>query len=83
MQLDELREGDAGDPELLSEVRAAGEKFTAMLNELDGNLHKQWSLWDEGDAATRTTAQKQMVALLDRRRYLDNLLRDVKKVLGA
>jgi molecular chaperone HscB len=53
------------------------------LNELDENLQQQWALWDDGEAATRTAAQKQMVALLDRRRYLDNLLRDVKKVLGA
>jgi molecular chaperone HscB len=83
MQLDELREGDANDPALLGEIRIAGEKFTAMLNELDMNLEKQWMLWDEGDATARTTAQKQMVTLLDRRRYLDNLLRDVKKVLGA
>jgi molecular chaperone HscB len=83
MQLDELREGDQKDPALLSEVSVAGEKFTGMLNELDENLQQQWALWDDGDAATRTAAQKQMVALLDRRRYLDNLLRDVKKVLGA
>ena len=83
MQLDELREGDQKDPALLREVSAAGEKFTLMLNELDKNLQHQWSLWDDGDTATRTAAQKQMVTLLDRRRYLDNLLRDVKKVLGA
>jgi molecular chaperone HscB len=83
MQLDELREGDANDPDLLNDVRAAGEKFTLMLNELDSKLREQWLLWDEGDAAVRTAAQKQMVALLDRRRYLNNLLRDVKKVLGA
>ena len=28
-------------------------------------------------------AQKQMVALLDRRRYLSNLVRDVTETLGA
>jgi molecular chaperone HscB len=80
MQLDELREGEAS---LRGEVEAAGNKFAAMLAELDEKLEAEWTRWDEGDAAARSTAQKQMVALLDRRRYLDNLLRDVKKVLGA
>jgi len=80
MQLDELREGDAS---LRSDVEAAGIKFETMLAELDAKLEAEWARWDDGDATTRSTAQKQMVALLDRRRYLDNLLRDVKKVLGA
>jgi molecular chaperone HscB len=40
-------------------------------------------VWDEGDAAARHSAQKNMVALLDRRRYLNNLVRDVTETLGA
>jgi len=39
-------------------------------------------VWDEGDAAARKTAEKTMVSLLDRRRYLSNLVRDVNETLG-
>jgi len=34
-------------------------------------------------SSSRPAAQKKMVALLDRRRYLNNLVRDVNEVLGA
>jgi molecular chaperone HscB len=50
---------------------------------VDQDLRTQWQMWDEGDAAARTSAQKRMVALLDRRRYLSNLVRDVTETLGA
>jgi molecular chaperone HscB len=50
---------------------------------VDQDLNKQWQVWDEGDAATRKKAEKTMVALLDRRRYLSNLVRDVTETLGV
>ena len=50
---------------------------------MDGDLRTQWQAWDEGDEAAREAAQKTMVALLDRRRYLSNLVRDVTETLGA
>jgi molecular chaperone HscB len=50
---------------------------------VDEDLRAQWKVWDEGDAGARLAAQKTMVALLDRRRYLSNLVRDVNEVLGA
>jgi len=50
---------------------------------VDQDLRTQWQAWDEGDAAARASAQKRMVALLDRRRYLSNLVRDVTETLGA
>ena len=50
---------------------------------MDGELHTQWSAWDEGDEAARHDAQNKMVALLDRRRYLSNLVREVNETLGA
>jgi molecular chaperone HscB len=40
-------------------------------------------VWDEGDATARQAAQSTMVKLLDRRRYLSNLVRDVTETLGA
>ena len=48
-----------------------------------GDLRAQGKAWDDGDEAARAVAQKTMVALLDRRRYLDNLVRDVTETLGA
>jgi molecular chaperone HscB len=46
-------------------------------------LRVQWQAWDLGNVAARQASQKRMVALLDRRRYLSNLVRDVNEVLEA
>ena len=64
-------------------LEQAKRKFDLLLNDVDRELRIQWQLWDEGGAAVRKTEQKTMVALLDRRRYLSNLVRDVNEVLGA
>ena len=61
---------------LTRSLSEAKEKFNGLLDAVDQDLHAQWNVWDEGDAATRQAAQKTMVALLDRRRYLSNLVRD-------
>jgi molecular chaperone HscB len=86
MQLEEMRMarkmGEA-DPHLQTELETAKEKFEGLLGDVDADLHGQWTVWDAGDAASRPDAQKTMVALLDRRRYLSNLVRDVNEVLGA
>jgi molecular chaperone HscB len=50
---------------------------------VDRDLRAQWAVWDAGDTAARQPAQQAMMALLDRRRYLSNLVRDVTEVLGA
>ena len=64
-------------------LEQAKKKFDGLLDEVDQDLRAQWQAWDEGDAAARKTAEKTMVALLDRRRYLSNLVRDVTETLGA
>lgn len=81
MQLEELRMGeeDAGLRQSLSEAR---EKFLGLEDEVDEQLRAQWTAWDEGGETTRAAAQKTMVALLDRRRYLSNLVREVTDTLG-
>jgi molecular chaperone HscB len=53
------------------------------LEAVDHDLRAQWQVWDAGDSSARQAAQKTMVALLDRRRYLSNLVRDVTETLGA
>jgi molecular chaperone HscB len=86
MQLEEMRaarKAGAVEPGLEAQLQDAKKKFTAMLGEVDSSLHTQWNAWDKGDEPARQTAQKQMVALLDRRRYLNNLVRDVTEALGA
>ena len=86
MQLEEmhgLRKRGEADPELQSSLTRAKKKFDALLGEVDMDLRAEWLAWDEGDQAARLAAQERMVALLDRRRYLSNLVRDVTETLGA
>jgi molecular chaperone HscB len=86
MQLEEMRAakkmGDE-DPDLKKSLVDAKKKFDDLLDEVDRDLRAQGRIWDGGDEAARLAAQKNMVALLDRRRYLNNLVRDVTETLGA
>jgi len=86
MQLEEMRmakEMGEEDPALHADLAQAQSKFEALLTAVDNDLRSQWQTWDAGDAAARHAAQQTMVALLDRRRYLRNLVRDVTETLGA
>ena len=86
MQLDEMRMArTAGeeDPELKASLTQAKKKFDGLLQGVDTDLRAEWKAWDEGDETARAIEQKKMIALLDRRRYLSNLVRDVTEALGA
>lgn len=86
MQLEEMRmarKSGAQDPELQSSLEEARRKFTALLQDVENDLRCEWRVWDAGDETARQKTQKKMVGLLDRRRYLSNLVRDVNEVLGA
>jgi len=86
MQLEEMRMArnmGEEDPQLTSDLQQAKKKFEGLLGDVDDDLRAQWQVWDDGDAAVRQAAQTTMVALLDRRRYLSNLVRDVTETLGA
>jgi molecular chaperone HscB len=86
MQLEEMQAaGKLGekDPELEKSLTDAKKKFDGLLDDVDRDLHAQWKAWDDGDESARNAAQKIMIALLDRRRYLNNLVRDVTETLGA
>jgi molecular chaperone HscB len=86
MQLEEMRMNrkmGEDDPTLQKDLTAARERFESLLAAVDGDLAAQGAAWDAGDAAARTRATTAMAALLDRRRYLRNLVRDVNEVLGA
>jgi molecular chaperone HscB len=86
MQLEEMRASrkiGEEDTALEASLVTAKDKFDGLLAAVDEDLRDEWQAWDKGGAAARGAAQKRMVALLDRRRYLSNLVRDVNEVLGA
>lgn len=86
MQLEEVRANRGmgeDDPALNQSLTEAKTKFDGLLDDVDRDLRAQWKAWDDGDEAARNAAQKTMIALLDRRRYLNNLVREVTGALGA
>jgi molecular chaperone HscB len=86
MQLEEMRaarESGETDAQFEASLTQAKEKYHVLLEAVDEDLRAEWEAWDSGGAAARAAAQRRMVALLDRRRYLSNLVRDVNEVLGA
>lgn len=96
MQLEEMRMNrkmGEDDPQLRAELEKARTTFESQLAAVDSNLKEQWTKWDaaldtspsEQTAATpgpeTAKIKDEMVALLDRRRYLRNLVRDVNDAL--
>ncbi|KAA6463128.1 Fe-S protein assembly co-chaperone HscB [Acidobacteria bacterium AB60] len=86
MQLEEMRAARSSgedDPALARNLSEAKAKFEGLQAEVDHDLREQWTAWDNGGDAEKQAAQKAMVALLDRRRYLSNLVREVNETMGA
>jgi molecular chaperone HscB len=90
MQLEELRQNQKmgeDDPQLRRDLEAAKTQFAAQLSTLDEQMRSRWSAWDEAweknDEAKKTAAKEAMTALLQRRSYLQNLVRDVDQALGG
>jgi molecular chaperone HscB len=84
MQLEEMRMAKkTGEQDLTLQegLVQAKNRFEGLLEDVDRELRAQWNAWDD-DAASREASQKRMVALLDRRRYLSNLLREVTETLA-
>ncbi len=83
MALEEMRLDP--DPNTRKDLEAAREKFSAMLAESQTQLESLWSQWDaaidNNDEAAKDTAKQAMVALLNRRSYIRNLVRDVNSAL--
>ena len=88
MQLEEMRMnrkiGD-DDPQLRGDLENARITFESQLAASDSNLKELWTKWDAAldanAAAEKTKIKDEMVALLDRRRYIRNLVRDVNEAL--
>lgn len=88
MQLEEMRMNrkmGEDDPQLRGGLEKARTTFESQLAAVDSNLKEQWTRWDAAlDAASpkeKTKIKDEMVALLDRRRYIHNLVRDVNETL--
>ena len=88
MQLEEMRfTRQTGEKDEATErdLQAARERYTAMLGSLGTELEALWTRWDAAeeakDDAARGSAREAMVALLNRRSYIRNLVRDVNTAL--
>ena len=85
MQLEEMRMGD-DDPQLRKDLEGAKANFEGMLAKVQTELEGLWAAWDAAvdadDEAAKVAARDKMVALLNRRNYVRNLVRDVNEALG-
>ncbi len=88
MQLEEMRMAKKmgeDDPQLRKDLEVAKAGFDAKMAETQAELEGLWAKWDAGvdadDAAAKAAARDGMVALLNRRSYLRNLVRDVNEAL--
>lgn len=88
MQLTEMRAAKQmgeDDPQLRKDLEAAKRNFDTKMDETQTALERRWTEWDAAmdqvDTAGKEAAKQAMVALLNRRRYLRNLVRDVNDAL--
>jgi molecular chaperone HscB len=88
MQLEEMRVAKKmgeDDPQLRKDLLAAKAGFDAKMVATQTALEGLWAKWDAGidagDEVAKAAARDAMVALLNRRGYLRNLVRDVNEAL--
>ena len=88
MQLEEMKMSQGAgddDPQLRKDLEAAKTNFTGMLDASGKQLEGLWLQWDAAvdadDPRSKEEARDAMVALLNRRSYLRNLVRDVSAAL--
>lgn len=90
MQLTEMRAAKQmgeDEPELRRDLEAAKTSFDEKMDATRTELERRWGDWDAafeaGDAGAKGRVKEAMVALLNRRRYLRNLVRDVNEALES
>jgi molecular chaperone HscB len=88
MQLEEMRmnrQMGEDDPQLQKDLLAAKTNFDDQLKNANTRLEALWEDWDagidSGDESKKTAAKSELAALLDRRRYIRNLVNSVDAVL--
>ncbi len=77
MALEELREGDSS---VRGQLESARDRFTEMLSQSSQELATLFTKFDETQGQETLQEIRQV---LDRRRYVSNLLRDVEKELNV
>jgi molecular chaperone HscB len=86
MALEEMKMG-GDDPDARRDLEAARTKFTAMLAETQQTLEALWTAWDlavdANNEPAKDSAKQAMVALLNCRSYIRNLVRDVNAALDV
>jgi molecular chaperone HscB len=88
MQLQEMRAAKQmgeDEPELRRDLMTAKDAFDAKMVETQAELEGLWKVWDAAvdadDEGAKARARDAMVALLNKRSYLRNLVRDVNEAL--
>ena len=91
MQLEEMRVGKnmgERDEQVVHDLEAAKTRFEQMLAASNTDLEQLWNEWDQVIASgadaedpQRVAVRDSMVALLNRRSYVRNLVRDVNEAL--
>jgi molecular chaperone HscB len=75
------------DPQLRKDLLAAKASFDAKMAAAQAELEILWGRWDAAldaeDAPAKDAARDAMVALLNRRSYIRNLVRDVNDALES
>jgi molecular chaperone HscB len=89
MQLEELqmnKKMGEDDPELRSGLERSRDQFVEQLNSVDEELRGLWMTWDNSidanDETRKSATREEMTTLLQRRSYLENLVRDVNETLA-
>jgi molecular chaperone HscB len=80
MALEELRQGDAEARPHLEEAR---ERFISMQGALDADLQRLFERYDSAAEAEKREVLSEIRGVLNRRRYIQNLIRDVEKELNV
>jgi molecular chaperone HscB len=91
MQLEEMRMNrkmGEDDPALRADLDKARVEFESQLAASDSTLQNLWTRWDavidnDSGQAGKAKIKDEMVALLDRRRYIRNLVRGVNEALDT
>lgn len=88
MQLEEMKMAKAtgdDDPQLRKDLEGAKANYSGMLEASQTSLEAEWDSWDaavdSGDDGAKDAAKDEMLALLNRRSYLRNLLRDIDALM--
>ncbi|RRA49972.1 Fe-S protein assembly co-chaperone HscB [Acidipila sp. EB88] len=89
MQLEEMRmnaQMGEDDPQLRRDLEQAQAEFAGQFAGIEAAIRTEWGKWDAAsnsdNSADKQAAAERMAALLDKRRYVRNLVRDVQQALG-